>query len=340
MREVVKNCGISDFGIVDVSRFPIREVGGAKRLDFTIKSAIVAIFPYYSGENGGNISLYARGADYHSVLLGKLNNVIDALKEKYPKNSFVAFADNSPFDEVYLATLGGLGKRGENNLLLTREHGSYVFIGEIVSDLGLYNKTKDIVSDLDGYDKPTDNVSNLGEYDKPIDDVSDLRGYDKSKGSVSDLEGYDKPTDDVNNLEGYDKPTAENLCNHCGACVASCPTSALKMEECGAVRYDKNRCLSHLTQKKGELLEWEEGAIAKAPLIWGCDTCQTACPKNRGAKICKIPEFYENLVCDYTEIDITNKEFKERFGNRAFAWRGKGVLVRNILTKGKENGII
>ena len=45
-----------------------------------------------------------------------------------------------------------------------------------------------------------------------------------------------------------------------------------------------------------------------------------------------IKEFKENLIynIEYEELKhISNKEFMRRYGNRAFSWRGKGILIRN-----------
>ena len=60
------------------------------------ETVLVAAFPYYAGERPGNLSLYARGEDYHRVLTRRLNTVCDALRRKYPGESFVPAADNSP----------------------------------------------------------------------------------------------------------------------------------------------------------------------------------------------------------------------------------------------------
>ena len=115
-------------------------------------------------------------------------------------------------------------------------------------------------------------------------------------------------------------------CAGCGKCIESCPLGALS----GNV-FCEEKCLSYITQKKGELSEKEKEAIKKANTIWGCDICQEVCPHNRGLIVTSIPEFKENLITNL-EIDesISNKEFKRLYGNRAFSWRGKQVLIRNL----------
>lgn len=122
-----------------------------------------------------------------------------------------------------------------------------------------------------------------------------------------------------------DKPNTLN-CAGCGKCIDACPLGALS-EDC----FCEEKCLSYITQKKGELSMEEKAAIKNAKTIWGCDICQEVCPHNRGLTVTSIPEFKENLIVNL-ELDetLTNKEFKEIYGDRAFAWRGKKVLERNF----------
>ena len=52
------------------------------------RTVLAAAFPYYAGERPGNLSLYARGEDYHAVVVRRLNTVCEALAEQYPGNRF------------------------------------------------------------------------------------------------------------------------------------------------------------------------------------------------------------------------------------------------------------
>ncbi len=115
-------------------------------------------------------------------------------------------------------------------------------------------------------------------------------------------------------------------CSGCGKCIEACPLGALSKDG-----FCEVKCLSYITQKKGELSEEEKSAIKKSKTIWGCDICQEVCPHNRGLAITPIKEFKENLIINL-EIDesLSNKEFKRLYGNRAFSWRGKQVLLRNL----------
>ena len=113
-------------------------------------------------------------------------------------------------------------------------------------------------------------------------------------------------------------------CLDCGKCEKACPLGALNGGFC------EEKCLSYITQKKGGLSEEEMQAMVSANTIWGCDICQEVCPHNRDIPITEISEFKENRIINL-EIDenISNKEFREMYKNRAFSWRGKSVVVRN-----------
>jgi epoxyqueuosine reductase QueG len=113
-------------------------------------------------------------------------------------------------------------------------------------------------------------------------------------------------------------------CAECGRCEKACPLGALKDG------FFEEKCLSYITQKKGELSKEEQNAIMEANTVWGCDICQEVCPHNKGIPITDIDEFKKNRIVNL-EINenISNSEFKKIYGNRAFSWRGKGVIIRN-----------
>lgn len=104
-------------------------------------AVLVAVFPYFTGETAGNLSVYARGQDYHAVLRRKLDTVCDFLRSNYIGYSFLAAADSSPLPEREAAWLSGLGLRGKNRLFILPPYGSYVFLGTILT-----NATLDIPS--------------------------------------------------------------------------------------------------------------------------------------------------------------------------------------------------
>ena len=83
------------------------------------------------------VARYARGRDYHKVLRSRLQKLADRIKSEVGEFGYRVFTDSAPVMEVELATKAGLGWRGKHTLLLTREAGSYFFLGEIYTDLPL-----------------------------------------------------------------------------------------------------------------------------------------------------------------------------------------------------------
>lgn len=225
----------------------------------SISGLICAVFPYFAGLHGGNISLYARGIDYHIVLRKSLEGAAAELKASFPENFFRVFVDVSPFPEVHAAACAGLGAIGANGVLITPDFGSFVFVGTIATDLP---------------------------------------------------------------LPGGEAP---GICHSCGECIRKCPNGAIEKGMCA------DKCLSEITQKKGALTQEETQLIKQNGMIWGCDICQRVCPMNKNIRETCIPEFRYGLVHSLTsqELKLTNRDFKQQYGNRAFAWRGPSPLRRN-----------
>lgn len=123
-----------------------------------------------------------------------------------------------------------------------------------------------------------------------------------------------------------DRPLDNDMCIGCNRCIEACPGGALQE----GFLFDENKCVSFLTQKKGELTQEEKEIIKKSGYIWGCDKCTEVCPYNKNLPITGISEFKNELITDL-EIseEMSNKEFKKMYGDRAFSWRGKSILLRN-----------
>jgi epoxyqueuosine reductase len=83
------------------------------------------------------VSRYALGRDYHKVLRARLQRLADRIAREVGEFGYRVFTDSAPVLEVELATRAGLGWRGKHTLLLSREAGSYFFLGEIYTDLPL-----------------------------------------------------------------------------------------------------------------------------------------------------------------------------------------------------------
>ena len=126
-------------------------------------------------------------------------------------------------------------------------------------------------------------------------------------------------------------------CRRCGACRAACPAGAIG--ECG--RVDRERCLSAMTQKKC-LAADDERAVADAEYIWGCDICQLVCPMTVEARCAGTLEtplsyFKQKLIKTLDEKTLSELHESGGFDRRAFAWRGDGVIERNLHLWEKRN---
>lgn len=118
-----------DFGIVNVEDYlrykPIKE-------DW-VKSIIIFIFPYqYKKEQTEKYppARFAYGKDYHLVVRNELEEVAKLLE----LSKYQVMVDVSFLDEKLCASLAGLGTIGKNTLLITPKYGTFVVIGEIVTD--------------------------------------------------------------------------------------------------------------------------------------------------------------------------------------------------------------
>ena len=235
-------------------------------------TAIIFAVPYLVTEDVAdshrNLSLYAVPRDYHGYMAELGETFLPRLRETYPHNRFALFADHSPICEVDAAARAGLGVLGDNGLLITEEYGSFVFLGEIVTDA-----------------------------------------------DFSAVTGGDVPT----------VPAEPPSCENCGACAAACPG--------GCIGGDRSRCLSAITQKKGALTEDDMEAIRRGGLAWGCDVCQLVCPHNldviRGMRDTVVPYFRRERVTQL-DLDGLDEMSDEAFRRRAFAWRGRDVIRRNL----------
>jgi epoxyqueuosine reductase QueG len=142
---------------------------------------------------------------------------------------------------------------GDNGMLITEKYSSYVFIGEIITDLPL-----------------------------PIE-----REYNISR------------------------------CEGCGRCKKACPIC------------DIGECLSALTQKKGELTEEQVGLMKDVNTVWGCDECQKCCPYNKNISLTEIDFFADKRQQKLTK-ELLDAMSDEEFKQRAYSWRGKKTIERNL----------
>ncbi|MGI6554247.1 MAG: tRNA epoxyqueuosine(34) reductase QueG [Bacillota bacterium] len=130
----------------------------------------------------------------------------------------------------------------------------------------------------------------------------------------------------------------EENCGDCELCLKACPTGALVEP----YKIDAKKCLSCLTQVKEPVPAGLREKFGGS--IFGCDICQEVCPKNRQlygtGKNVETGNFTEFLTALF---DISEIEFKGRYGTAGFAWVGTELLRRNAALvlgcKGKEEYI-
>ena len=84
----------------------------------------------------GTISVYARGRDYHTLLKGLLKTLAQFIVARFGPEVKV-FVDTAPVMEKPLAAQAGLGWQGKHTNLVSRRHGSWLFLGEIYTTLDL-----------------------------------------------------------------------------------------------------------------------------------------------------------------------------------------------------------
>ncbi|MCH5585737.1 tRNA epoxyqueuosine(34) reductase QueG [Shimazuella sp. AN120528] len=121
----------------------------------------------------------------------------------------------------------------------------------------------------------------------------------------------------------------EDGCGECTLCMTACPTGALV--EPG--RLDAQSCIAYLTQTKAMIPEKYRDKIGNR--LYGCDTCQTVCPKNRK----RYFDHQQALKPDGEKVKpllkpllkLSNRQFKEQYGSMSGSWRGKNPIQRNAI---------
>jgi len=106
------------------------------------KSVISFLYNYFPGqeqqvEDAPKISKYAYGKDYHGVIKEKLAAMMHFINENIGDVHGRAFVDSAPVLDRAWAKKSGIGWIGKNSNLLTRQHGSFFFIAELILDLEL-----------------------------------------------------------------------------------------------------------------------------------------------------------------------------------------------------------
>lgn len=107
------------------------------------QSVVVVALNYFTphqhqaGDDCGKISRYAWGDDYHDVLGEKLRALLSWIQERWPEAAGKICVDAQPTMDKAWAVRAGLGWIGKHSNLITREYGSWVFLGELLLNLEL-----------------------------------------------------------------------------------------------------------------------------------------------------------------------------------------------------------
>lgn len=216
------------------------------------------------GARRGVFSRSSWGKDYHAALKERLTLLEAFIASRYPEARMRSMVDTGELSDRAVAERAGIGWSAKNTNIITPEFGSYVYLGEMITNIPF-------------------------RFDEPMEDQ----------------------------------------CGDCRLCIDSCPTGAIV--EAGQL--NAQRCISFLTQTKGFLPDEFRGKIGNR--LYGCDTCQTVCPKNKRkanqihAEFEPDPEIAKPLLLPL--LTISNREFKDKFGYVSGSWRGKKPIQRNAI---------
>ena len=259
LKDVFDEMKIEYFAVLSYSDCRVTGERIMSRESFTPRSVIMYLLPYYTGECK-NISRYAASLDYHIAIAETSKRITDYLSKAYPGCAFRGYGDHSPIDERHAALIGGLGVLGKSGLIINEKYGTYVFVGDIVTDI----------------------APELLDCDEPREILG---------------------------------------CQNCGACLRACPT--------GILRGEGEDCLSAITQRKGDLSDWEIALMKKYNTAWGCDICQSSCPHNGNPVKTPVEFFYRERIESLT-LQALDAMTAEEFERRAYAWRKRTPIRRNL----------
>ena len=134
IKEYLSSLGIEYFAVLSYSDCIETSKRIMDRESFEPKSVIIYLLPYYAG-GAENLSIYATSLDYHLAIKEINQGLFELLKSEYPDAGIKGYGDHSPIDERHAALIGGLGIQGDNGLLINEKYGSFIFMGDLVTDI-------------------------------------------------------------------------------------------------------------------------------------------------------------------------------------------------------------
>jgi epoxyqueuosine reductase len=129
-------CGFSAVGVIEPTGLVSQNLSWAK-------SAISCAFPYSNSQlnqpkpdGTGSVASFAAGPDYHIVLSTRLHLLANRIARDFP-GRYSIHVDDSQISERAIALRSGIGWIGRNQCISVPVHGSYVVLGEILTDIEL-----------------------------------------------------------------------------------------------------------------------------------------------------------------------------------------------------------
>lgn len=90
------------------------------------------------GERRGIFCRASWGKDYHHVLRDRLNKLAEYIQAKEPQFSYKIMVDTGELSDRAVAERAGIGFSGKNTLLITKEYGSFVYLGEMITNIPFF----------------------------------------------------------------------------------------------------------------------------------------------------------------------------------------------------------
>lgn len=131
----------------------------------------------------------------------------------------------------------------------------------------------------------------------------------------------------LTDLELESDKKEKQKCGNCSLCITNCPVGAIK----DGYELNSKICISRLTQTKEDIAYPLRDKMENK--VYGCDTCQMVCPKNKHLIESRVVKDDSSLNCLNIEeiLKMSNREFKAKYSAAAFSWRGKNVIKRNCI---------